>query len=124
MAADETIVKPVALLQDQASLLVRNLQPILLFSLLPVFFGRLVQDPSSTLLALAPTVALVQAVYCVCCLPSTGQTVTSLKPGQKKKTGKPAQDLAARLVVRIARSLDTYHTTDYVCFSLPSSPSS
>lgn len=103
MAADETVVKPVALLQDQVSLLVRNLQPILLVSLLPVFFGRLVQDPSSTLLALAPTVALVQAVYCVCCLPSTGQSVTatSTKPGQKKKTGKPAQDFGARLVVGI-----------------------
>lgn len=101
MAADEIVIKPVALLQDQASLLVRNLQPILLLSLLPVFFTRLVQDPASILLALAPTVALVQAAYCVCCLPSTGQSVTpaALKPGQKKKAAKPAQDWGARLVV-------------------------
>ncbi|CZT22782.1 related to GPI-anchor biosynthesis protein PIG-F [Ramularia collo-cygni] len=102
MAADETIIKPVAILPDQISLLVRNLQPILLISLLPVFFNRLVQDPASTLLALAPTVALIQALYCICCLPSTGQSVsssTTTKPGQKKKTtGKHTQDLAARLV--------------------------
>lgn len=102
MAAEETVIKPVVVLQDQASLLVRNLQPIFLLSILPVFFGRLVQDPASTLLALAPTIAIVQAVYCVCCFPSTGQNIpsTSPKPGQKKKTGK--QDLGARLVVGIA----------------------
>lgn len=116
MAADQTIIKPVVVLQDQVSLLVRNLQPILLVSLLPVFFTRLVQDPASTLLALAPTVALVQAIYCVCCLPSTGQSVTPavLKPGQKKKAAKPAQDLGARLVVCSSRCQYVPSTADNI----------
>jgi phosphatidylinositol glycan class F len=99
MAVDETEIKPVTLLQSQMSLLVSNLQPILLGSLLPVFFGSLVRDPVNTLIALIPTVAIIQAVYCVFCLPSSGQPApTKLKPGQKSQSKQKA-DLGAKLVV-------------------------
>lgn len=93
--------KPVDLLQSQVSLLYANLHPVLLLSLIPLGFKSLVQDPVNTLLGLAPTVALVQALYCVLCLPSTGQTPSpKSKPGQKTKTSKPAQDVWAKVVVR------------------------
>ncbi|KJY01193.1 gpi-anchor biosynthesis protein (pig-f) [Zymoseptoria brevis] len=99
MAAEETDSKPVALLQDQTSQLVANLHPILLASLLPVFFGRLVGDPVNTLLALAPTIAIIQAVYCVFCLPVNSQAPPppKSKPGQKKLP-KPVPDLGSKLV--------------------------
>ncbi|KAK3722546.1 Glycosylphosphatidylinositol (GPI) anchor assembly protein [Vermiconidia calcicola] len=91
--------KPVEILQNQASQFYANLHPVLLLSILLVSFRSLVQDPVSTLLGLAPTIAVVQAVYCVLCLPSTGQPAASPpKPGQKKKAAKPAQDLWAKAV--------------------------
>ena len=93
--------KPVDILQSQLSLLYANLHPILLLSILLVSFRSLVEDPVNTLLGLAPTVAILQALYCVLCLPSTGQTpAPAPKPGQKKKAAKPAQDIWAKIVVR------------------------
>jgi phosphatidylinositol glycan class F len=124
MAVDETEVKPVALLQNQMSLLVSNLQPILLGSLLPVFFGSLVRDPVNTLIALVPTVAIIQAVYCVFCLPSSGHPApTKLKPGQKSQS-KQKTDLGAQLVVTTSHAV--FQATMLIQFlhSLPSFPSS
>ena len=93
--------KPVDILQTQLSLLYANLHPILLLSILLFSFRSLVEDPVNTLLGLAPTVAIVQALYCVLCLPSTGQIpAPAPKPGQKKKAAKPAQDIWAKVVVR------------------------
>jgi phosphatidylinositol glycan class F len=92
--------KPVDILQTQFSLLYANLHPILLLSILLFSFRTLVEDPVNTLLGLAPTVAVLQAVYCVICLPSPGQTpAPPPKPGQKKKPAKPAQDIWAKVVV-------------------------
>lgn len=92
--------KPVDILQSQLSLLYANLHPILLLSILLFSFRTLVDDPVNTLLGLAPTLAILQALYCVLCLPSTGQTpAPTLKPGQKKKAAKPAQDMWAKVVV-------------------------
>ena len=92
--------KPVDILQTQFSQVYANLHPILLLSLLLVSFRTLVADPVNTLLGLAPTLAILQAIYCILCLPSTGQAPpTALKPGQKKKAAKPVQDIWARLVV-------------------------
>ena len=92
--------KPVDILPAQLSLLYANLHPILLLSILFFSFRTLVDDPVNTLLGLAPTVAIIQALYCVICLPSTGQTpAPTLKPGQKKKAAKPAQDVWAKVVV-------------------------
>lgn len=100
-------VKHVDILQSQYSHLFANLHPVLLLSLVPFSFKSLVNDPVNTLLGLAPTVALVQAIYCIVCLPSTGQTPPPAhKPGQKKKIGKPVQDIWANVVVRL-RTLPT-----------------
>ena len=92
--------KPIEILQTQVSQLYANLHPIVLASVLFFSFSRLVQDPVNTLLGLAPTVAVLQAMYCVICLPSTGQTPQPPpKPGQKKKQVKPTQDILAKAVV-------------------------
>ncbi|KAK4634508.1 Glycosylphosphatidylinositol anchor biosynthesis protein 11 [Fulvia fulva] len=91
--------KAVDLLPGQLSWLYANLHPVLLLSLIPVTFTTLVRDPVSALLGLAPTVALVQALYCVLCLPSSGQAPSpKSKPGLKTTTGKPAQDIWAKAV--------------------------
>lgn len=98
--------KPIDLIQSQYSLLYGNLHPILLLSLGVFSFNSLVSDPVNTLLGLAPTVATLQAVYCILCLPSTGQAPpTAHKPGQKKKAAKPVQDIWAKVVVRLLFSL-------------------
>lgn len=92
--------KPIDVQQTQLSLLYANLHPILLLSILLFSFRTLVEDPVNTLLGLAPTIATLQAVYCVLCLPLPGQTsVPTPKPGQKKKAAKPAQDIWAKIVV-------------------------
>ena len=92
--------KPIDILQTQVSLLYANLHPVLLLSILVFSFNTLVDDPVNTLLGLAPTLAVIQALYCVLCLPSTGQTpAPTPKPGQKKKAVKPAQDVWAKVVV-------------------------
>ncbi|KAK5170413.1 Glycosylphosphatidylinositol (GPI) anchor assembly protein [Saxophila tyrrhenica] len=91
--------KPVDILQTQPSLLYSNLHPILLLSILLFSFKTLVRDPVNTLLGLAPTVTILQALYCVLCLPSTNQApAPPQKPGQKKKQAKPAQDAWAKAV--------------------------
>ena len=93
--------KPIDVLQTQSSLLYTNLHPVLLLSLLLFSFKTLVADPVNTLLGLVPTIAILQAIYCVLCLPSAGQTPpTAPKAGQKRKPAKPAQDIWARVVVR------------------------
>lgn len=93
-------LKPIDLLQNPASQLYANLHPILLISILLFSFKTLVQNPVGTLLGLAPTVTILQALYCVLCLPSSGQTpAATSKPGQKKKPAKPAQDVWAKVVV-------------------------
>lgn len=99
--APAQMAKPIDILQTQLSQHYANLHPILLLSILLFSFRPLVSDPVNMLLALAPTVAMLQALYCVICLPSTGQTpAPAPKPGQKKKVSKPAQDIWARIVVR------------------------
>jgi len=92
--------KPINILSNQPSLFFANLHPVILLSLLLVNFRTLVQDPINTLLALAPVVAAIQAIYCVVCLPPAGQIAAPPpKPGQKKKAAKPAQDIWAKVVV-------------------------
>ncbi|KAI6904386.1 hypothetical protein KC318_g7705 [Hortaea werneckii] len=91
--------KPVDILSSQTSQLYSNLHPILLFSILAFSFKTLVHDPVNTLLGLAPTIAILQALYCVICLPSTGQTPPPVrKPGEKKKPQKAGQDIWAKIV--------------------------
>lgn len=93
-------MKAIDLLPGQASQLFANLHPVLLLSSVIFSFRSLVGDPVSTLLRLAPTLLLLQAIYCIVCLPSSGQTApTKPRPGQKTKNVKPAQDTWARLVV-------------------------
>jgi phosphatidylinositol glycan class F len=95
-----TAGKPVDVLSGQAAQLFANLHPVLLLSLVPISFTSLVRDPVSTLLGLAPTTLLLQALYCVVCLPSTGQVPPpKIKPGQKAKPVKSSPDIWARLVV-------------------------
>ncbi len=96
----EPPAKPVEILQEQYSLIYANLHPVFLLSILLVNFRSLIQDPVVTLLGLAPTVTILQAIYCVLCLPSAGQVpFAAPKPGQKKKAAKPAQDIWAKIVV-------------------------
>lgn len=97
----ETASKPVEVLQNQPSIFYANLHSILLVSILLVNFNALVNDPVQTLVALAPVSAALQAIYCVVCLPSSGQSPTSHahKPGQKRKALKSEQDIGARLIV-------------------------
>ncbi|KAK1006216.1 Glycosylphosphatidylinositol (GPI) anchor assembly protein [Friedmanniomyces endolithicus] len=92
--------KPLDLLQTQPSLFFANLQPILLLGTLLLSFRSLVADPVNTLLFLAPTIAIVQALYCIICLPSTGDTAApATKPGQKKKTPRTqTQDIWAKVI--------------------------
>ncbi|KAI7218904.1 hypothetical protein KC333_g3283 [Hortaea werneckii] len=91
--------KPVDILSSQTSQLYSNLHPILLSSILAFSFKTLVHDPVNTLLGLAPTIAILQALYCVICLPSTGQTPPPVrKPGEKKKPQKAGQDIWAKIV--------------------------
>ncbi|RMY75969.1 hypothetical protein D0863_02257 [Hortaea werneckii] len=91
--------KPVEILSSQTSQLYSNLHPILLSSILAFSFKTLVHDPVNTLLGLAPTIAILQALYCVICLPSTGQTPPPVrKPGEKKKPQKAGQDIWAKIV--------------------------
>jgi hypothetical protein len=92
--------KPIEIFQTQPSQLIANLHPILLLSVLIFSFKSLVNDPVNTLIGIAPTIALVQAIYCVVCLPSTGQAPPPpLKPGQKRKAASFTQDLGAKVVV-------------------------
>ncbi|USW48118.1 Putative GPI biosynthesis protein Pig-F [Septoria linicola] len=91
--------KAVDILPSSASQLFSNLHPILLLSVVPIAFGSLVADPVTTLLGLAPTTLALQAIYCVLCLPHTGNTTSpKQKPGPKAKSPKPAQDIWAKLV--------------------------
>lgn len=93
--------KPVELANDALAQLYANLHPALLSGLIVFNFPSLVRDPINTLLAQAPLVALLQAAYCIICLPSTGQTAPAgAKAGPKKKSPKAAQDIWAKLVVR------------------------
>lgn len=95
-----TTPKPIDILQSQPAQLYASVHPVLLLSILLLSFNALVQDPVNSLLGLAPVVALLQAVYCILCLPYTGQAPTQApKPGQKKKAVKPGQDFWARIVV-------------------------
>lgn len=97
----ESASKPVDVLQSQSSQFYVNLHPILLLSIVLFSFKTLVNDPVNTLLGLAPATAILQAIYCVVCLPSTGQTPPAPhKPGQKKKTARPEQAIWAKFVVR------------------------
>jgi GPI ethanolamine phosphate transferase 2/3 subunit F len=92
--------KPIDILQNQYALFYANLHPIVLLSILLFSFRTLVEDPVNTLLGLAPTITILQAVYCVLSLPPKGQTAaSSTKPGQKKKAQKPGQDIWAKIVV-------------------------
>ena len=97
----EPALKVVETLPSQLSQLYANLHPVLLLSLVFLSFSRLVDDPVNTLLALVPVTAVLQAIYCVVCLPSTGQTIPapSQKPGQKKKLAKPSQGAFSKVVV-------------------------
>lgn len=100
MGTESLPSKPVELLQNQYAPLYTHVHPVLLLSLVSFSFGHLVQDPISTLLAAVPIVALLQAIYCVVCLPSTGhRTAAPPKPGQKKKAVKPGQDIWSKIVV-------------------------
>lgn len=103
--------KPIDVLQTQSSLFYSNLHPILLLSPLLFSFRSLVHDPVTTLLGLAPTIAFLQALYCILCLPSPGPNgpTTTPKPGQKKKPAKTGQDIWGKIVVR---SHQPSHTHD------------
>jgi phosphatidylinositol glycan class F len=96
-------ITPTEVLTTPESRFYTNLHPVLLLAILIAAFRSLVADPINTLLALAPTLAILQAAYCILCLPSSGNApAASLKPGQKKKkVPKPPQDLAAKIVVRL-----------------------
>ncbi|KAF1821192.1 uncharacterized protein K489DRAFT_268634 [Dissoconium aciculare CBS 342.82] len=100
-AAAAAAIAPIEILTTPESRFYANLHPILLLSIFIAAFRSLVADPLNTLLGLAPTVAILQAAYCVLCLPSSGNPSTApAKPGQKKKkAAKPTQDLAAKIVV-------------------------
>ena len=92
--------KPIDIFQTQYSLIYANVHPVLLLSLLLFNFGALVQDPVSALTKSIVGTALLQAIYCVVCLPSTGQsTAKSGSKGQKKKGAKASQDIWSKLVV-------------------------
>nr|OQO15664.1 hypothetical protein B0A51_15764 [Rachicladosporium sp. CCFEE 5018] len=93
------ISKPVSILDNDIARLVSNTHPVLLLSIPLLSFPRVVEDPISALIGLASTTAVIQLLYCLVCLPSTGQAPPPpLKPGQKRKSVKLAQDLGARLV--------------------------
>ena len=97
--APSPAVKPIDILTTSTSQLYAHLHPVFLLSALFFAFGRLVQDPVNTLLALTPITAALQAVYCIGCLPSTGQTPTT-RPGQKKKKAtKPQENIGNKIVV-------------------------
>ncbi|KAF2774295.1 hypothetical protein EJ03DRAFT_346913 [Teratosphaeria nubilosa] len=98
--------RPIDVLPNQIATLYANLHPVLLLSIVLVKFGLLVQDPVSTLAAIAPITGLLQAVYCVLCLPSTGHAPPP-KPGQKKKAAKTGQDIWARIVPAFLSSVLT-----------------
>lgn len=93
--------KPVDILQDQSSQLYANVHPALLVLFLLATFPTLVKDPVSTLSGLALFVAVLQALYCVLCLPYSGNAPTTPhKPGQKRKPTRSGQETWARIVVR------------------------
>jgi hypothetical protein len=101
-ASAATGITPIEVLTTPESRFYANLHPILLLAIFIAAFRSLVADPINTLLGLAPTVAILQAAYCILCLPSSGNPAPAPpKPGQKKKKpAKPTQDLAAKIVVR------------------------
>ncbi|KAK4556878.1 Glycosylphosphatidylinositol (GPI) anchor assembly protein [Recurvomyces mirabilis] len=93
--------QPISILSTQSALFFANLQPILLLGTLLFNFRSLVADPVGTLLGLAPTIAIVQTLYCVICLPIAAQveeagrkaaSKTGAGVGVKKKSTKTAQD--------------------------------
>ncbi|KAF2214857.1 hypothetical protein CERZMDRAFT_82761 [Cercospora zeae-maydis SCOH1-5] len=109
--------KAVDILQNAPSQLYANLHPILLLSIIPIAFASLVADPVNTLLGLAPTTLVLQAIYCVVCLPHTGQpTPPKSKPGQKTKPAKPAQDIWAKLVPAVLSLVLTFFLTAPVLY--------
>lgn len=91
--------KAIDILSTPTAQLFANLHPILLLSVILFSFRSLVADPVNTLLGLAPTTLILQTIYCIVCLPSSGQTPPpKAKPGQKVKPAKP-QDVWDKLVV-------------------------
>ena len=117
--------KAVDILQTSAAQLFTHLHPILLFAVVPISFGSLVADPVSTLLGLAPTTLVVQALYCTLCLPHVNQTTPSKpKPGQKTKPIKAEQGIWAKLVVCIYSITYTDAQSLMIIDSPPFSPSS
>ncbi|KAK5114117.1 hypothetical protein LTR62_002686 [Meristemomyces frigidus] len=92
----DTEAKPISLLITQTSTFYSNLHPVLLLGTLLFSFRSLVADPVTTLLGLAPTIAILQAMYCILCFPvaqngdvkRSGTNKGSTAPGgSKKKTG-------------------------------------
>lgn len=102
-------IKPIEILRSQYALLYANLHPVLLLSVVVLNFSSLVRDPVPTLLGLAPTITTLQVIYCIVCLPSTGQAAPSgAKAGSKKKTVKTQQDIWAKAVVRRSHFFFTF----------------
>lgn len=69
--------KVVEVLDTSTSRVYAHLHTLLLLAIVPVSWASLVAAPVSTLLHLAPTTLVLQALYCAVCLPQTGQPTTS-----------------------------------------------
>lgn len=85
-AAKAPAVSPVPLHDRPLSRTVAAARPALLVALLALRFGRLVEDPVSTLTTALPVIAAVQSTYALVCLPVAGsQASRKLRPGDKKR---------------------------------------
>ena len=103
--------KPIDILSAPQSQAVANLHPVVLVAIIGVTFTRLVADPVATLIALAPVIAGLQAVYCILCLPSSAQAPPAPKPGPKKTKGqKPPGDIWTKVIVRSRIAVLPYKT--------------
>jgi len=76
---------PIEPLPTDLARIVTHIQPVLLLSAYYLRFPSLVSDPVASLLVGLIPLTIVQATYCVVCLPPTGTTTGAVKRTQKGK---------------------------------------
>jgi hypothetical protein len=83
--------KPVVLLDSSAALVYTHMHPFLLASGFYLRFNELTEDPVATELELLPVVAVIQALWCMLCLPAYAKKEEHRKDGKEGLRKKPKQ---------------------------------
>lgn len=81
----EPISQPISILPTDSARLYTHIHPVLLLGSLYLSFGKLVNDPVNTLLWALLPLSLLQAAYCVTCLPASSGSSTQPTPSKTPK---------------------------------------